>query len=66
MLITLRDKLTSLNGMISMESTDKLEDKLGRIFTVVKTHHYKQAQKCSHLASEIQKASIDLSSAMRP
>jgi hypothetical protein len=38
-LISLHDKLTRLNGMITPEAVDKLEDELGRIFTVTKTHH---------------------------
>ncbi len=39
MLISLRDKLTRINGVITPEAIDKLEDELGRIFTVTKTHH---------------------------
>ena len=39
--------------MITPEAVDKLEDELGGIFTVTKTHHYKQGQKCGHLASAI-------------
>lgn len=50
---TLRDKLTRLNCAITPEAIDMLEDKLGSIFTVVKTHHYAQGQKYSHLASAI-------------
>jgi hypothetical protein len=53
MLISLHDKLTPLNGMITPEAVDKLEDELGGIFTVTKTHHYKQGQKYGHLASAI-------------
>jgi hypothetical protein len=45
MLISLRDKLTRLNGVITPEAVDKLEDELGGIFTVAKTHHYEQRQK---------------------
>ena len=52
-LISLRDKLTRLNGVITPEAVNKLEDKLGRIFTVTKTHHYKQGQNYGHLASAI-------------
>jgi hypothetical protein len=52
-LIKLWDKLTCLNGVITLEAIDKLEDKLGRIFTVAKTHHYTQGQKYGHLASAI-------------
>ncbi len=52
-LIFLRDKLTRLNGVITPEAVDKLEDKLGGIFMVAKTHHYVQGQKYGHLASAI-------------
>jgi hypothetical protein len=53
MLISLRDKLTRLNGVITPEAVDKLKDELGGIITVAKTHHYKQGQKYGHLASVI-------------
>jgi hypothetical protein len=52
-LIKLWDKLTHLNGMITPEAINKLEDKLGGIFTMAKTHHYTQGQKYGHLASAI-------------
>jgi hypothetical protein len=60
MLIKCRDKLTCLNGMITPEAVDKLEDKLGGIFTVAKTNHYTQGQKYSHLASAIPKSKYRL------
>jgi hypothetical protein len=44
-LIKLWDKLTPLNDVITPEAVNKLEDKLGGIFTVAKTHHYTQEQK---------------------
>ncbi len=44
-LISLHDKLTRLNGVITPESVDKLKDELGGIFTVTKTHYYEQGQK---------------------
>jgi hypothetical protein len=56
LLINLRDKMTRLNGVITPEAIDRLEDKLGGIFTVIKTHHYKQGQKYGHLASAIPEA----------
>jgi len=59
-LISLRDKLTHLNGMITPEAVDKLEDKLSGIFTVAKTHHYDQGQKYGHLASAIPKSKYRL------
>jgi hypothetical protein len=52
-LISLRDKLTRLNSVITLEAFGKLEDELGGIFTVTKTHHYSQGQKYGHLASAI-------------
>jgi hypothetical protein len=59
-LISLRDKLTRLNGVITPEAVDKLKDKLGRIFTAAKTHHYVQGQKYGHLASAIPKSKYRL------
>ena len=50
-LISLRDKLTRLNGMITPEAVNKLKDELGGIFTVAKTHPYAQGQKFGHLTS---------------
>ena len=55
MLISLHEKLTHLNGVITPEAVNKLEDELGRIFTVTKTNHYEQGQKYGHLASAIPK-----------
>ena len=48
--------MTRLNGVITPEAVDRLEDELGGIFTVVKTHHYEQGQKYGHLASAIPEA----------
>ncbi len=59
-LISLRDKLTCLNGVITPEAADKLEDMLGGIFTVTKTHHYEQGQKYGHLVSAIPKSKYRL------
>jgi hypothetical protein len=46
--------------VITPEAIDKLEDKLGGIFTVAKTHHYTQGQKYGHLASAIPKSKYRL------
>jgi len=59
-LISLHDKLTRLNGVITPEADDKLEDELGGIFTVTKIHHYEQGQKYGHLASAIPKSKYKL------
>ena len=65
-LISLRDKLTRLNGVITPEAVDKLKDKLGGIFTVTKTHHYEQGQKYGHLASAIPESKYRGSSLAAP
>jgi hypothetical protein len=52
-LISLQDKLTCLNGVITPKAVNKLKDELSGIFTVTKTHHYEQGQKYGHLASMI-------------
>ena len=60
-LINLREKMTRIHkGAITPEAVDKLEDKLGRIFTLAKTHHYNQGQKYGHLASAIPEAKYRL------
>jgi hypothetical protein len=52
-LISLSNKLTCLNGMITPEAIDRLEDELSWIFTDAKKHHYEQGQKYGHLTSAI-------------
>jgi hypothetical protein len=52
-LISLRNKLTCLKGVITPEAIDRLKDELGMIFAVGKMHHYEQGQKYGHLASAI-------------
>ncbi len=52
-LIGVRDKITRLNGNITPESVDRLEDELGGVCTIIKMHHYAQGQKYGHLASII-------------
>ncbi len=54
-LITLHDKLTTLSSMITLEAVNRLKEELDGIFTVTKTHHYKQGQKNGHLTSAIPK-----------
>jgi hypothetical protein len=39
-LISLCNKLTCFNGMITPKAINRLEDEPGGIFTVAKTHHY--------------------------
>jgi hypothetical protein len=52
-LIGLRDKITHLNGIIMPEGGNKLEDEIGSVCTLIKTHHYTEGQKYGHLASVI-------------
>jgi hypothetical protein len=52
-LISLCNKLTLLNGMITPDAVNRLKNELGGIFTVAKTHHYEQGQKHGHFASAI-------------
>jgi hypothetical protein len=59
-LINLWDKLTRINGLITLEAVNKPEDELGGIFTLAKTHHYTQGQKYGHLASAIPKSKYRL------
>jgi hypothetical protein len=42
-LLSLHKKLTCLNGVITPEAVNRLEDELSRIFTVAKTHHLTSA-----------------------
>jgi hypothetical protein len=46
--------------MITLEAINKLEEELGGIFTMAKTHHYTQGQKYGHLASAIPKSKYRL------
>jgi hypothetical protein len=60
-LINLREKMTRIHeGAITSEAVGKVQDELGGIFTVAKTHHYDQGQKDGHLASAIPKAKYRL------
>jgi hypothetical protein len=52
-LIGLHVKITRLNGIITPEGINKLEDKLGGVCTLIKMHHYMEGQKYGHLASVI-------------
>jgi hypothetical protein len=52
-LISLHNKLTRLNGVITQEAIDRLKDVLREIFMVTEMHHYKQGQKYGHLTSAI-------------
>jgi hypothetical protein len=59
-LISLCNKLTCLNVVITPNAVNRLKDELERIFTVAKKHHYEQGQKYGHLASAIPKPKYSL------
>ena len=52
-LIGVCDKITRLNGIITPENVNKLEDELGGVCTIIKTHHFIEGQKYGHLACVI-------------
>ncbi len=51
----LHNKLTCRNGVITPKAVNRLEDELGGIFMIAKTHCYEQGQKFGHLPSTIPK-----------
>jgi hypothetical protein len=44
MLIALRDAITKITGIITPESIDILENKLGGAFTILKSTHFAEGQ----------------------
>jgi hypothetical protein len=53
MLLSLHNKLTRLNGVITLEAIDRFENELGGIFTVTKHTPLRARPKYGHLASAI-------------
>jgi hypothetical protein len=47
--------------VITLKAANRLKDELGGIFTVAKTHHYKQGQKYGHLTIAIPEPKTGLS-----
>jgi hypothetical protein len=59
-LIGLRRKITRLNGVINPEGVDKLEDKLGGMCTIIKTHHHTEGQNTATLPASSHRTIIGL------
>ncbi len=53
MLIAQKDAITRITGIITPESIDGLENKLGGAFTKLKSTHFKEGQQYSFLATVI-------------
>ncbi len=53
MLVAQKDAITKIMGIITPKSVDTLENKLGGAFTIVKSTHFVDGQRCGFLASVI-------------
>ncbi len=53
MLVAQKDAITKITGIITPESIDTLENKLGGAFTIVKSTHFVDGQRYGFLASVI-------------
>jgi hypothetical protein len=53
MLVSQKDAITKITGIITPESIDTLENKLGGAFTIVKRTHFVDGQRYGFLASVI-------------
>jgi hypothetical protein len=56
MLVAQKDIITKITGIITPESVDTLENKLGGAFTILKSTHFNKGQWYSFLATVIPKA----------
>ncbi len=53
MLVAQKDTITKITGIITPESIDTLENKLGGVFTILKSTHLNEGQKYGFLATVI-------------
>jgi hypothetical protein len=53
LLVAQTDPITKITGIITPESIDTLENKLGRAFTIIKSTHFVDGQRYGFLASVI-------------
>ncbi len=53
MLVTQKDAITRITGIITPESIDGLENELGGAFTKLKSTHFAEGQRYSFLATVI-------------
>jgi hypothetical protein len=56
MLASQKDAITKITGIITPESIDELENKLGGAFTILKSKHFDQEERYGHLAIVIPEA----------
>ncbi len=56
MLVAQKDAITKITGIITPESIDTLENKLGGAFTILKSTHFTDGQRYGFLATVIPKA----------
>ena len=59
-LVTQKDAITKITGIITPESIDELENELGGAFTILKSTHFAQGQRYGHLAIVIPEAKYRL------
>ncbi len=45
MLAVQKDSVTKITGVITLEAIDNLEDKIGGIFTILKSTHFAKGQR---------------------
>jgi hypothetical protein len=53
MLVAQKDSITKITGIITPDSIDNLENKLGGAFTILKSTHFAKGQRYGFLASAI-------------
>ncbi len=56
MLVTQKDTITKITGIITPTSIDTLENELGRAFTILKSTHFNEGQRYGLLTTVIPKA----------
>ncbi len=56
MLVTQKDTITKITGIITPETIDNLENKLGEAFTILKSTHFNEGQQYGFLAMVIPQA----------
>jgi hypothetical protein len=60
MLVTQKDTITKITGIITPKFVDTLKNKLGGAFTILKSTHFKEGQRYGFLATVIPKAKYSI------
>ncbi len=60
MLVTQKDTITKITGIITPESIDTLKNKLGGAFTILKSTHFNEGQRYGFLAMVIPQAKYQI------